>query len=348
MTGVDLTELWQTVVRAGSAMGEAHFYDRLVELLGAVVASDMHAFARYSGVAPPDLIVPQNQRPYTKDLYGSDFFVLHPFHHYWQTCAKPTIRSLRQLAELGTWGNTYSVEFLRVTGLGDQAGMFLPSLGGMGATLILARKKQWFSKSELIRLKNIVPLVEGLHNAHIKAIQSRGAVSGATEKPCRLVDWSGEELFANMAWKKISADAGSGLADTFMVPTPAESAEIMLPAGRRLLRRQLAADSVTGSAGLFDVIDEPPPRSPAQTDSWLGPLTPREREIVMLTLAGHPIAGIAKHLGVGRGTIKNHRVRLYQKLDITTERELFLAHIHNLYAAGIPTAPPQEIRSAAH
>ena len=47
----------------------------------------------------------------------------------------------------------------------------------------------------------------------------------------------------------------------------------------------------------------------------------------MLTLEGHPIAGIAKRLGVSRGTIKNHRLRLYQKLDITTERELFLTHM---------------------
>ena len=54
----------------------------------------------------------------------------------------------------------------------------------------------------------------------------------------------------------------------------------------------------------------------------------------MLTLEGHPIASIAKRLGVTSGTIKNHRLRLYQKLDITTERELFLTHMRYLRGAG--------------
>jgi DNA-binding CsgD family transcriptional regulator len=56
-------------------------------------------------------------------------------------------------------------------------------------------------------------------------------------------------------------------------------------------------------------------------------LTPREREIVVLVLEGHPSATIAKRLGIGRGTVKNHRRRLYDKLDITTERELFLHYL---------------------
>ena len=52
-------------------------------------------------------------------------------------------------------------------------------------------------------------------------------------------------------------------------------------------------------------------------------LTPREREIVRNILAGYSSEAIAKALDIGRGTVKNHRVRLYYKLDITTERELF-------------------------
>jgi DNA-binding CsgD family transcriptional regulator len=51
---------------------------------------------------------------------------------------------------------------------------------------------------------------------------------------------------------------------------------------------------------------------------------------VALTLEGHPIASIASRLGLKRGTIKNHRLRLYHKLDITTERELFLNYMQHL------------------
>jgi DNA-binding CsgD family transcriptional regulator len=56
-------------------------------------------------------------------------------------------------------------------------------------------------------------------------------------------------------------------------------------------------------------------------------LSARERELVKLILAGHPTANIARKLGIAAGTVKNHRLHIYKKLDITTERELFLQYI---------------------
>lgn len=56
-------------------------------------------------------------------------------------------------------------------------------------------------------------------------------------------------------------------------------------------------------------------------------LTPRECDIVELILTGFPTSLIAERLGLSRGTVKNHRRRIYDKLDITTERELFLIYI---------------------
>lgn len=52
-------------------------------------------------------------------------------------------------------------------------------------------------------------------------------------------------------------------------------------------------------------------------------LTRRETEITALCLRGYPNAAIARALSISRGVVKNHKLRLYRKLDITTERELF-------------------------
>ena len=52
-------------------------------------------------------------------------------------------------------------------------------------------------------------------------------------------------------------------------------------------------------------------------------LTPRETEIATLSLRGYPNAAIARALSISRGAVKNHKLRLYRKLDITSERELF-------------------------
>ncbi|MFO1175204.1 MAG: helix-turn-helix transcriptional regulator [Paracoccaceae bacterium] len=76
-----------------------------------------------------------------------------------------------------------------------------------------------------------------------------------------------------------------------------------------------------------------PGREPGLTDSaglpdGLWPdLTARERELVGMTVAGHPPATIARRMAITTGTVKNHRRNIYRKLDITTERELFLQYI---------------------
>jgi DNA-binding CsgD family transcriptional regulator len=76
-----------------------------------------------------------------------------------------------------------------------------------------------------------------------------------------------------------------------------------------------------------------PGREPLAQSSRLLPadlwpeLSTRERELVKLILAGHPTVSIARKLGITAGTAKNHRLHIYKKLDITTERELFLHYI---------------------
>ncbi|WP_315927066.1 LuxR family transcriptional regulator [Mesorhizobium sp. SP-1A] len=67
-----------------------------------------------------------------------------------------------------------------------------------------------------------------------------------------------------------------------------------------------------------------PRREPALPEGLWPELSARERELVQLILAGHPTKTIAQRLGITVGTAKNHRRRIYEKLDITTERELFL------------------------
>ncbi len=67
-----------------------------------------------------------------------------------------------------------------------------------------------------------------------------------------------------------------------------------------------------------------PQQQPSIPDSLWPELSLRERGLVRLILAGHPTANIADRLGITVGTVKNHRRRIYEKLDITTERELFL------------------------
>jgi len=76
----------------------------------------------------------------------------------------------------------------------------------------------------------------------------------------------------------------------------------------------------------------PPLEYGAALDAFLrGKLTPRERDIMRLILLGYPNAKTAELLKLTVHTIKNHKKRMYKKLDITTERELFLNFISSVF-----------------
>ncbi|MBN8410928.1 LuxR C-terminal-related transcriptional regulator [Halomonas denitrificans] len=52
-------------------------------------------------------------------------------------------------------------------------------------------------------------------------------------------------------------------------------------------------------------------------------LSERERETAWLILRGHTSPEIASKMGISTGTVKNHRKRLYAKLNISSQAELF-------------------------
>ncbi|MQT14507.1 helix-turn-helix transcriptional regulator [Rhizobiales bacterium Sp-1] len=59
-------------------------------------------------------------------------------------------------------------------------------------------------------------------------------------------------------------------------------------------------------------------------------LTERQKQIVQLSLEGHHNASIARQLDLSIGGVKNHKLRIYDKLDITSERELLPAFLMSL------------------
>jgi len=65
------------------------------------------------------------------------------------------------------------------------------------------------------------------------------------------------------------------------------------------------------------------PVDAAFTSFGQGQLTPREQEIVRLLLAGHSTKSAARELGISDGTVKVHRKHLYQRLDVSSQAQLF-------------------------
>jgi len=63
-------------------------------------------------------------------------------------------------------------------------------------------------------------------------------------------------------------------------------------------------------------------------------LTAREQEVLQLVLHGHSNKSAAQKLDISLSTIKLHRKHIYQKLDISSQAELFYLFIESLSCSG--------------
>ncbi|MBX2855605.1 MAG: helix-turn-helix transcriptional regulator [Rhodobacteraceae bacterium] len=114
-------------------------------------------------------------------------------------------------------------------------------------------------------------------------------------------------------------------------------AETVADAFRGLHETHAAQTAVTGPS---NVETGPPPPSLPAYDALIATMatrhgmTDREQEIAHRALRGYPNALIARDLGIAVGTVRNHRARLYAKLDITSERELFAICLDTLLDEG--------------
>ena len=68
-------------------------------------------------------------------------------------------------------------------------------------------------------------------------------------------------------------------------------------------------------------------------------LTRRERQVAGLLLQGLDTEAIAAELGIGSGTVKNHRKHLYGKLRLGSRAELFSLFLNHLITTPLSGAP---------
>ena len=68
----------------------------------------------------------------------------------------------------------------------------------------------------------------------------------------------------------------------------------------------------------------------------------RERQVAGLLLQGLDTEAIAAELGIGSGTVKNHRKHLYGKLRLGSRAELFNLFLNHLITTPLSPLPPEE------
>lgn len=321
---------------AAGRIGAPDFYWRLMRAAGAPLEPDLAMVMRYSRHNAPEYLVYDQLEAAHMEHYLRGLYRVDPVY---RLCREAEARGVYSLGAISTpeekAGEYFSI-FLQMTQMADDLVVLFPAPGGCCIGLVYERRTA-FAAAEIAALRALYPLLAGLHSAHERVLLASLATGReAPAAPLLILDHRGERVFESDSWRALLAaapqaaerlrddppaagerrDLGQGL----VVQAEAlDDAFALAPQGRLLTLER-------GAGGLPPIDYEQ-----ALARFLAGTLTPRERDIVRLILLGFPTAKIAERLTLSINTIKNHKKRLYLKLDITTERELFLNFVLFLF-----------------
>jgi DNA-binding CsgD family transcriptional regulator len=335
---VETTASFAIIGRCAASIATDKFYPRLLEILTESIRHDMAMVMRYPRFAAPDFLTSTGFSKELMDIYLVGFYRFDPFYRYWRTEGKCGLIPLETAIAPSVRKTDYLRIFQPMAKIEDELAVFLPGAGGSSIALFVERSEGKFTAAEKERVQEIYPVLAGLHDAHLRSIfASLGTnITGTTQqsRPTMIVDRNGLRVHADKAWMEIE-HRQPGLKDALKRLELEAKKQISRPDGTILHMEQLPCDFPLAPGGRIFMLEEPGlhPIAEAAPSDYLpfeSSLTHREAQIVELVLQGFPTFEIARRLKISIGTVKNHRRRLYHKLDITTERELFLLYLQSL------------------
>jgi DNA-binding CsgD family transcriptional regulator len=227
----------------------------------------------------------------------------------------------------------YSKIFGGAANISDEMAMFFTAVGHCCLALFLVRQNGTFSTADIKRAELIFPAFDGYHHAHLSWLfnglryTDRAEIEGFIKRPTLIQDRFQEQVYANDSWIK-AATADPTVGEIVRASSMNSAAAQKYDASDFVVRSE-ALDRYFPLApgGRIFVLE---PRSAAKNESiaadqvaaTLENFTRREREILALIMSGQSTGQIAQKLQISKGTIKNCRLRIYRKADVTSERAL--------------------------
>jgi len=328
-----LERLCDGIAAAAGRIGEPGFHRALLDAWRGLVEGESGQVMYFDRNDLPRYLDVFDTAPDVRRLYESEFGRWCPFYRYWHDEARPGVRAIAELTRDDVdYGDYFSV-FYPKTGMVDEVGVLLPVTGDTAVGVFLERSTP-FRADEIDTLRSTWRPFDELHRAHVRLLAERTMrrhAPGDASIPIAIFDRHGREITGNESWRTLAAPNRRWMPAIRSALT-ADARETVLDAGASLIVSDLPARFVLAPGGRLCAIL---PTTPTADGSGLGGfligrLTPRERDIVGLALQGHPVAAIAARLQLSENTIKSHRKRLFAKLDITTERELFVMYVEHL------------------
>lgn len=331
---------WSTLAAMADlipAIGTEDFLARLLDAVSVVADHDMRMIAHYSSLGPPRCLLQAGYGGDVMDLWESGYFAFDPLYALCRQGGLPPVAvfsevEISQLNISRGWRR-----YLNRVHIADEMALVLPGLGLGRIAVVLDRANRNFDPAEVAVARAAQPAFASVLRSHLERTVTRFAGDGGAGDADRAIlvqDGNGRRVFCTPAWEAAAADAGVKA----VLAKHARQSPVLedLDGGWSLHGERLSdvADMAPGG-WLFVLEQRVPGPSPRGFDEAVAAftqqgLTGREREIVAMILAGYATTDIARDLNIGVGTVKNHRKRLYGKLGISSERELFSLFINHV------------------
>ncbi|MGE3872983.1 MAG: LuxR C-terminal-related transcriptional regulator [Parvibaculaceae bacterium] len=325
-SSLDLPELMNEMAALVGVIGARNFYSMALAKLGRFLGCERQIAVRYAQFAKPQFLANYSLTAEAEETYMRELYRIDPLLHLVRTQVPGRVMTALQLRREGN-DNLYFENLYHSARIYDEIVVLLPAVGGVWVALCIDREDRAFRPDEVDFIRHIYPLLENLHRLHIVSCLSahRGGYLNDSQLAVMVVDDQGQPCFRNGIWSGKVTEA----AEEIICAVSQGSGEGVhsLDELDVVHWERLGEGNALAPGGRIFVVER---RSPGYLaiDSLLSQmmadyrLTPREIEILRYGLRGLSTAAIAKRLDIGAGTIRNHKHRLYSKLDVTSEREI--------------------------
>lgn len=316
-----------TLALAARELGHDGFHQRLMEMAGSILSHDSGWIVRYDGVSLPDVLftkeIPDSIVQYYLDAQPQ---VGDPYFCSWRGNVNARIETLADALPMAVDRNFYDRDFMQRAEFTDELVIYLPSFGSSCLSLFFERRDGRFGARELKRLQAIFPAMLGLHDAHLRMVFSDLTAACVNNKENAFIvsDRMGVPIYSTAGWRnaeermpklRLAAHCKTtcgcvtcDLSEIGLRSVPLDSSHAIAPGGSLIyLADPAEADSQFDEEQAMKVLDR---------------LTPRERDILLLTLEGYSTGAIAQQLSLAKGYIKNCRLRMYKKFNVGSERKM--------------------------
>ncbi len=322
-----------TMSKVISEIGRPAFYESMIELLRQMIPCDFWIVARYEDRSRPLIVLENGMGSSAKAAYTDTLWSHDPLQRRSGRSLKAV--SLSELRDNGDLDQTYRRYVDKTLRIADELALLFPINDRSFLALCLDRQSGVFSQEEVALADELQQMLIEIHHLHmLRVIDHHLALllqrNDLGKSEIMVLSDNNTVLYKSETWSHAAAQAFE------REPEPSEigSNRVAETTGRdgwSLLRLEGSShDAILAGADIY-VLRRTAGDLSERVEQFarLHSLTGRQKQIVLLCLQGHHNASIAERLDITVGGVKNHKLRLYEKLDVTTERELvsaILAH----------------------